>query len=127
MHLEPILHVLTHDVRLGRALVDLCRRVEGLHIGGIRPIDAFAPGESSLVLSPTPECTTGICEQIVRAGAKVIVLAPIPRDNERLAYIGAGAHAYLPMELRSNTLLTTVHEASDAMRELARSGGTYLR
>jgi hypothetical protein len=119
MHLEPILHVLTHDVRLGRALVDLCRRVEGLQIGGIRPVEAFAPERASLVLSPTPECTTGICEQIVRGGAKVIVLAPIPRDIERLAYIGAGAHAYLPMELRSNTLLATVSEASDALRRIA--------
>lgn len=115
MHPNAMLHVLTQDVRLGRALVDLCRRVEGLQIGGIRPVDLFTPAHGALVLTPTPECTTWHCEKLSTGGSRVILLAPIPRESERIAYFGAGAHAYLPMELRSNELLATVREASESL------------
>jgi hypothetical protein len=119
MHINPMLHVLTQDIRLGRALVDLCRDLEGLTIGGISRIDAFAPARNALVLTPTTECTTIRCEQLSMGGSRVILLAPVPRDYERLAYIGAGAHAYLPMELRSPALVTTVQEASLALRSIS--------
>lgn len=115
MHPNPTLHVLTQDVRLGRALIDLCRGVEGLQIGGIEPIELFTPACGALVVTPTPECTTWRCEQLSSGGSRVILLAPVPRDSERIAYFGAGAHAYLPMELRSNELLATVRQASQTL------------
>lgn len=122
MHPNAMLHVLTQDVRLGRALIDLCRSVEGLQIGGIRPVDLFTPALGALVVTPTPECTTWRCEQLSSGGSRVILLAPIPRDSERKAYFGAGAHAYVPMDLRSNELLATLRRARESLETWGPNG-----
>lgn len=57
-----------------------------------------------LVIAPVNDCPVDLCASLSARNWKVIILAAIPRDDERLEYIRAGAYAYLQMDLNTTAL-----------------------
>jgi len=45
---------------------------------------------------------------LVKRGARVIILTPVPRERERQLYTGSGASAYLPMLIDGGELMDTM-------------------
>lgn len=120
-----IVDVYSHDTRLRQALVAQLHRAGGV---AARPVDGD-PWESNLepsscrptaVVGPAKDLTIAICKRLAATGAKVIVLAPVPRDAERRDYAAAGAYAYLEMAVDNRELLTHIA----ALAELHRDGSS---
>ena len=63
---------------------------------------------ADIVIAPTSDCPPLDCAQLVKSGARVIVLAPIPRESERVTYENAGVSAYIPMTVGTRELLKAI-------------------
>ncbi|MGE5594884.1 MAG: hypothetical protein ACM3S1_02475 [Hyphomicrobiales bacterium] len=101
---QPI-RVTTSDPALGRALEAHLQsrpgRLEGeLSEAGRRGL--------SVVVAPTRDVSPAYCTDLVAAGSIVVILAAVPREHERMAYLRAGAAAYVPMSLDPGSLVTEV-------------------
>ncbi len=92
-----------------RALAIRLTRLPGVLIPGngdepvrpdaLRPVlDTDGPVPTVLV-APAPDLPVRSCRQATINGLRVIVLAPVPREREQLAYEDAGAYAYIPMSV----------------------------
>lgn len=69
-------------------------------------------GAASIVVMPVADCSTPECRDLVEAGAAVIVLAALPSDKQRTAYLNAGATAYVTMTPGTPDLLNAVTTAA---------------
>ena len=70
----------------------------------LRPVlNADGPLPTVLV-APASDLPVRSCRQAAINGLRVIVLAPVPRERDQLAYEDAGAYAYIPMSIDSREL-----------------------
>lgn len=72
-------------------------------------------GTSRIVVIPVADCSAFECRDLVEAGAAVIVLAALPSDKQRAAYLHAGATAYVSMTPGTPDLLDAVTSAAATM------------
>lgn len=105
-----VVHVVTGDGLLRRALVAHLRQephfalaVDGGQDEVVRP--------SEVVISTTTECPTARCQELTDEGVSVIVLAAIPKPEERARYRSAGARAYIPMTADGLSLVAQIRAA----------------
>lgn len=63
---------------------------------------------SDVIVTPVGDCSPARCARLAQTGARVIVLAPVPRESERIQYTLAGAARYLPMSASAGALLEAV-------------------
>ena len=101
------IHVIAASVSLRNGLV------AGLgDLPGISPhAAALAAGDVSpadIVIAPASDCPPIDCAELVKSGARVIVLAPIPRESERIRYENAGVSAYIAMTVGTQELLKAI-------------------
>ena len=101
------IHVIAASASLRNGLV------AGLgDLPGISPhAAALASGDVSpadIVIAPASDCPPPDCAELVKSGARVIVLAPIPRESERLRYENAGVSAYIAMTVGTQELLKAI-------------------
>lgn len=101
----------TTDIGLRRALLAL---VKGWP--GVRAVEDIEDDFRGVVISTPRECSLLRCQQLTRLGNSVIILAPIWREHELLAYEGAGVFDYLPMDLDVPRLSSTVASAASSVR-----------
>jgi len=66
---------------------------------------------SDIVVSTTSDCPSDRCKELAAKGTQVVVLAAIPRSEERARYQLAGARAYIPMTADGPLLLKEIREA----------------
>jgi hypothetical protein len=79
----------------------LARRL-GLALGRDLHVAAGLPppgAPNTIVVADSRAVSTEQCDRLARAGHPVVVIAAIPRDDDRTGYLRAGARAYLPMAL----------------------------
>lgn len=101
------IHVIAASAALRRGLV------AGLgDLPLIRPhasaLTAHDVSPADIVIAPTSDCPPFDCAELVKGGARVIVLAPIPRESERVTYENAGVSAYIPMTVGTRELLKAI-------------------
>lgn len=76
------------------------------------PVEAFslrfASRSASVVVTPATDCSPAECARIVAAGARVLILATVPFEEERERYLKEGAAAYIPMTAGSPELARAV-------------------
>jgi DNA-binding NarL/FixJ family response regulator len=107
---QPTLCILTSDPALQRAVAAHFVTRGGFRVTGELP-PANEPGDPVLALLPVSECSLDRCRQLAAEGLSVLVLAAIPRRDEKAAYLAAGAVAYLPMTVSPAGLVDDVREA----------------
>ena len=86
--------VLASDPRLRSSLVAALRSFGPV---GVLDPQGTCEGKGLTVVAPSSDCSPGACERLVEAGQRVVILAAVVRENERLRYERAGAAAYVPM------------------------------
>lgn len=99
-------HVLATSRELRRALNAGLQRAPGLLLR------EDEPGAAEVIVAPVADCPPSRCAMLTSAGARVIILAPVPRETERLQYGLAGAAAYLPMGGDAGPLLAAIRSAA---------------
>ena len=108
----PGLYVVASDRLLRRALL---AKLRSAHLEGVvmpeRDGWLGAAESGDMVITPVADCPPERCTELARAGIRVIVLAPIPRDAERQQYLDAGASGYVPMTIDSNDLIAAIRGA----------------
>ncbi|MCC6960295.1 MAG: hypothetical protein IT301_10645 [Dehalococcoidia bacterium] len=62
-------------------------------------------GASAVVVTTPAACSPAECRRLAAQGTRIIVISPIPMAVERELYEGAGAYAYLPMQIDATHLL----------------------
>ena len=86
----------------------------------VSPLTSFARAGDAAVVTPS-DCDAVCAAELESRGVGVVVLAPVPRAEERTRYQAAGAE-YLAMSMESNQLLV------DALRRrLNQSAETDFR
>ena len=99
-------YVVTADQALKRALIGRLQRDPDLtlpaHDG---TFDELESGD--LVLTTPADCSSALARQLATAGVKVVVLAPVSREDARARYEGAGA-AYVPIAVDTDGLFAAI-------------------
>ncbi|KAA0229431.1 hypothetical protein EDM76_11950 [bacterium] len=99
------IHLLTSNTALQKALASRLERSQPPALPG----DGVEPSvPADIVVTTASECEPERCERLTARGARVIVLAAIPRDTERERYLRAGAVAYVPMDVDTGKLLAEI-------------------
>lgn len=98
----------TNDRLLRRALLAQLRQEPAFVLRDAADGDG---NSSDVVLSTTTDLPTDRCKELVSKGARVIVLAAIPKKDECARYQLAGARAYIPMTADGVSLLKEIREA----------------
>jgi hypothetical protein len=116
---SPI-HVVSADGALRRALVARLERAPELHehTEGAAGFEGIGPGD--VVVTTPADCPPERAHELVRAGAAVIILAPIPRPEERARYERAGAAAYIPMLIDGVDLVRAIARSLERARQPSR-------
>ncbi len=104
-------HVVSSDGALRRALVARLERAPELHhhTSGDLDFSSIRPGD--VVVTTPADCPPERAHELVRAGAAVIILAAIPRQEERSRYERAGVAAYIPMLIDGVDLLRAIGQS----------------
>lgn len=98
----------TSDRLLRRALVAQLRQEPAFVL-----LESSDNGHGSdIVVSTTTDCPSDRCKELVATGTRVVVLAAIPRSEERARYQLAGARAYIPMTADGLSLLKEIRAAA---------------
>jgi len=92
---RAVVGLLTKDPRLTAALATFISTMLP-EIATDRGMVGPAP---DVVVTTQADCSWERCHQLVKAGARVIVLSPSALPSERLKYERAGAFALLPMSI----------------------------
>jgi hypothetical protein len=106
-----VVHILTADPVLRNALVARLRE-PGTGVAELRIEVGNHMGPLDVVVAPTTDCPPERCAELDARGANVVILAPIPRDDERERYLAAGARGYIPMNVDAAQLLRTIRDLS---------------
>lgn len=104
-------HVMTEDVTLRKALTKRLERVAGINVMGGEPLES---GEASVIVTTAADFGNERCAQLARLGARVIVLAPVTRERERVDFLKAGAFAYVAMTVDAGLLVAAIRAAEAA-------------
>jgi DNA-binding NarL/FixJ family response regulator len=107
MNGEAELHLLLSD-RASQGVADCLSRLSRRTVRAIQNL--FQSQESAVLLAASSQCSPAECEELTRSGRKVIVLAALPSDEQRSAYLAAGAAGYLPMAVDTRPLLDLIDE-----------------
>lgn len=70
------------------------------------------PNPGEIVVAPVSDCTLETCGRLSDLGWRVVVLAPVPREPERVMYLASGATDYVPMTVQSDELLGAIVSAA---------------
>ncbi len=62
-------------------------------------------GAGGVVVTTPAACSPAECRRLTAEGTRLIFISPIPVTAERELYEGAGAYAYLPMQIDATHLL----------------------
>ena len=108
MNCDPVVHILTSDEALRRALLAHIAVDERMSVSCV---DADTAARGDVVVAPTSDLPLDRCGEISAAGARVIVLAAIPTQSERARYLAAGAFAYMPMAMDTHSLPAQIRKA----------------
>jgi hypothetical protein len=98
--------VVTPVDSLRRALVARLGGVDGVECKSVERPECVA--DARVVVGPAHVVTTDQCAAMAARGVKVVILTPVPTDEEANLYRAAGAAAYLPMLLDLGPLRTEV-------------------
>lgn len=101
---------MTGDGLLRRALVAHLRQDPCFALAALDGHDSEVHA-SEVVISTTSECPADRCQQLTDEGVSVVVLAAIPKPDERARYRSAGARAYIPMTADGLSLMAQIREA----------------
>ncbi|WP_322795082.1 hypothetical protein [Tepidiforma sp.] len=107
------IHVISHDPALRRAVVARLERAAQLGEHPEGGVDFDGLGAGDIVITTPGDCPPETAHLAARAGAAVIILAPIPRPEEADRYRRAGVAAYLPMLIDGTDLVEAVRSALD--------------
>lgn len=83
----------------------------------VRPVEEFPPRSrtgASIVVVPAGDCPLDVCRELSGSHWRVVVLAAIPREPERTAYLQAGATGYVPMTVGLDALCEAITQAAVA-------------
>ncbi len=80
------------------------------------PAPKPGPTCSPVVVAPVSDCPPETCGMLAGQGWHVVLLAPVPRKEERERYMASGAIGYVPMTVQSDELRGAVSSAADAVR-----------
>ena len=94
------IHLCVGDALLRRAL-----RLSLLS-SGFATVESEA--EADVIITTVNDMALAAVEAEGRRGARILVLAPLPRERERDAYLLAGASAYVPMSGGRESLVHVV-------------------
>ena len=101
------IYVVTGDRALKRALVGRIQRAHDFHLpASDGSFDQLGAGD--LVLTTPADCSPAFCAQLVAAGVKVIILAPVVREADRARYRRCGA-GYIPMLVDTEQLFEALN------------------
>ena len=103
-----VIRVETTDRLLRRALLAQLKHAPELQVQAENHQNGHRP---EVVVSTTSECPVSKVIELVKDGARVVVLAPVPRDEEQRKYKTAGVSAYLPMTANGESLIREIREA----------------
>ena len=110
---RAVVGLLTKDPRLTAALATFISTMLP-EIATDRGMVGPAP---DVVVTTQADCSWERCHQLVKAGARVIVLSPSALPSERLKYERAGAFALLPMSIeRAGLLVEAIRMAAAGQR-----------
>lgn len=98
-------YVSTGNPALRRAVLHQLREAPDLGPWFDGSPDGKAP-PGALLISTTSDCPAERCAELAALGVAVVILAAIPRNDDRELYQRAGAAAYLPMSIRPGELLS---------------------
>lgn len=102
--------VVVGDASLRGALAARIARAPGFSVTAQSDdFDGIAPGE--LVLTTPADCSTQQCAELVKNAIHVVLLAPMPRETERVGYAFAGGR-YIAMLLDTEELFEALLHAS---------------
>lgn len=68
--------------------------------------------EPAVLVAPSSDCPPEACRRLTSERWRVVILAALPRETDRLAYLGAGATGYIPMTVGLDALCTAISQAS---------------
>jgi DNA-binding NarL/FixJ family response regulator len=109
--------VYSQDLRLQNALTAQLRKLPGVKVVDateaplLEIMEPVANGRGPLptvLVASTHDIPVAVCQRISDRGILVIMLAPVIREKERAAYLAAGAHAYLEMDVSNRTLVESI-------------------
>ena len=66
----------------------------------------------SVLVAPAGDCPPEACKRLASDRWRVVILVPVPRALERVAYLGAGATGYVPMTVGLDALREAVSQAA---------------
>ena len=102
--------------RLGKALeVALAELLPGIVVTS-GPIEH---GVGGVVVTTPGACSPPECRRLHEQGTRIIVLSPMALASERRLYEGAGAFAYLPMQIDATELIANAVRLAVHNRHLA--------
>ena len=78
---------------------------------GVVPFGGEPP---PVVVTTATDSPVPVCAELARRGTSVVVLATVPRENERALYLRSGAAAYVPMSGAGDQLLQAIRSVTDS-------------
>jgi DNA-binding response OmpR family regulator len=105
-------HVMTEDLALRQALTGRLERVEGITVD-----HGSLEGETrgKVIVTTAADFGHERCAQLAKDGARVIVLAPVTRERERMDFLNSGAFAYVAMTVDAGLLVAAIRAAEAAL------------
>lgn len=121
MERDITVRVYSDDERLQRALTARLEQLEGVIVcpgpGAStqdvdprlrRPCGVHSNERPAVVVAPASDLSLAQCSQFAKVGLRVIVLAPVLREQEEARYLRAGAYAYLGMAVDNRELMERI-------------------
>lgn len=121
---RPLIRIVTADATLRRVLTRI------LEASGRFTVSVHAAFPSpmrwhDLVITPVADCNIRLCEAAAARGARIVILAALPRKSDQEQYEQAGAAAYLPMDADARQFVASIAEVASepSFALLSQAGG----